>query len=155
VLALGGITRNKIDTTVLKTPLLGDIPLLGNLFRSKTKTYTRSNLLIFISPRIITSESLKSIDYYTQTKIDIAKKASYEDPNTGIGRDPIDRAFFRTSQDRFSSTVDTFMSPDAYKNEYKDNKKKMILKRKNEKTLIKKEENSIRKRRVSRRKSKK
>lgn len=154
VLALGGITRNKIDNVVLKTPLLGDIPLLGNLFRSKTKTYTRSNLLIFISPRIITSESQKSIDFYTQTKIALAQKATRTN-NASIAKDPIDRAFFNTSQDNFSNTVDTFMNPRSYESGYKTNKKLLNTQRKKEKAAIQKTESTKRKRRIRSRRSKK
>lgn len=54
-LVIGGIyEQDSIDTTV-KTPILGDIPLLGNLFKKRTKSDNRTELLIFITPRLIKS----------------------------------------------------------------------------------------------------
>jgi type IV pilus assembly protein PilQ len=44
--------------TVDKVPFLGDIPYLGNLFKSTTKVVDRTELLIFITPRIITDRSV-------------------------------------------------------------------------------------------------
>jgi general secretion pathway protein D len=50
---LGGLVRDKTSDTISKIPLLGDIPLLGWLFKSKTTTVAKSNLLIFMTPHII------------------------------------------------------------------------------------------------------
>lgn len=52
-IVIGGLMRNKINDSVNKIPLLGDIPLLGWLFRSKTQESVKSNLLIFMTPTII------------------------------------------------------------------------------------------------------
>jgi type IV pilus assembly protein PilQ len=50
---LGGIYEQTIRTDVTKVPLLGDIPFLGNLFKTTTKRDEKTELLIFITPRII------------------------------------------------------------------------------------------------------
>ncbi|HEX7340384.1 MAG TPA: type IV pilus secretin PilQ [Rhodanobacteraceae bacterium] len=51
---LGGIYEiNKSDTTA-KVPGLGDIPILGALFRTKSKSNSKAELLIFVTPRILT-----------------------------------------------------------------------------------------------------
>jgi type IV pilus assembly protein PilQ len=50
---LGGIMETERRDTVKKVPLLGDVPVLGNLFKSKSKTNNRDELLIFITPRIL------------------------------------------------------------------------------------------------------
>lgn len=52
-IVLGGIIKNSISTTVNKVPLLGDIPLLGNLFRSKSDVKNKTELLVFLTPRIV------------------------------------------------------------------------------------------------------
>lgn len=52
-LVLGGVYRLESTTSVQKTPLLGDIPILGNLFKSTTSNDERSELLIFITPKLI------------------------------------------------------------------------------------------------------
>ena len=51
--ALGGLIRSDTQQTVTKVPLLGDIPLLGWLFKSKTNSEKKTNLLLFVTPRII------------------------------------------------------------------------------------------------------
>ncbi len=50
---LGGIIRNNVTSTVKKIPLLGDIPILGNLFRSTEKGNVKTELLVFLTPRIV------------------------------------------------------------------------------------------------------
>lgn len=50
---LGGIFEQSTSTNVTKVPLLGDIPLLGNLFKKTQRIENKTELLIFITPRII------------------------------------------------------------------------------------------------------
>jgi hypothetical protein len=50
---IGGLTTEKTVDTVRKVPLLGDIPLLGALFRSTGTRKVRSHTLFYISPRIL------------------------------------------------------------------------------------------------------
>lgn len=50
---MGGLIRDQVDDTVSKIPILGDIPILGWLFSSKTNIIQKSNLLIFLTPRIV------------------------------------------------------------------------------------------------------
>jgi len=50
---LGGIYQETLQDTVTKVPLLGDIPLLGYLFKNTAKTKNKSELLIFLTPKII------------------------------------------------------------------------------------------------------
>lgn len=50
---LGGLISEDIANTKDKIPVLGDLPLLGRLFRSETKTNKKKNLVIFVTPTII------------------------------------------------------------------------------------------------------
>lgn len=52
-IVIGGVFVNATDRTVEKVPLLGDVPILGNLFKNQKRTTSRRELLIFITPRII------------------------------------------------------------------------------------------------------
>ncbi len=54
-LLIGGMTRDGSDRKVDKVPLLGDIPAIGSLFRSKADSNTRIERLILITPRLIDS----------------------------------------------------------------------------------------------------
>ena len=53
---LGGIFESTNSKTVTKTPFLGDIPYLGRLFKRTEMTDLRSELLIFVTPKIIKSD---------------------------------------------------------------------------------------------------
>src|SRR5262249_59380049 len=50
---LGGLTQEKDSTAVTKVPLLGDIPLLGYLFKSTKRSKLKTNLLVMLTPYII------------------------------------------------------------------------------------------------------
>ncbi|MEA9357931.1 type II secretion system secretin GspD [Bacteriovorax sp. PP10] len=54
-IAMGGLMRDKESRTVSKVPLLGDIPVLGWLFKNTTKTVEKVNLLFFMTPKILAS----------------------------------------------------------------------------------------------------
>ena len=55
IAVIGGLLDDNERRTIEKIPLLGDIPGLGALFRSKAKTRTKTNLMIFIRPTILRS----------------------------------------------------------------------------------------------------
>lgn len=50
---IGGLVRESITQNETKIPILGDIPLLGALFRSQSETRQKNNLLLFLTPYII------------------------------------------------------------------------------------------------------
>lgn len=52
-LIVGGIYEEESSNVVNKVPLLGDIPVIGNLFKSRARKERRRELLIFITPRIM------------------------------------------------------------------------------------------------------
>lgn len=54
---IGGIMQDRIVESTSKTPLLGDIPLLGNLFRQQSRRKVKTNLLLFLTPYIIRDSS--------------------------------------------------------------------------------------------------
>lgn len=53
IVVLGGLIEETIGEDVQKVPLLGDIPLLGNLFKSRSADVRRQNLMVFIHPVIL------------------------------------------------------------------------------------------------------
>ncbi|MBX3749461.1 MAG: hypothetical protein KF897_05180 [Opitutaceae bacterium] len=52
-LIMGGLTREEVKQVKDKVPVLGDIPLLGRLFRSKAESTQKRNLLIFVTARLV------------------------------------------------------------------------------------------------------
>ena len=51
--SIGGVFIKKVDNLVTQVPLLGDIPVIGNLFKYRSTTEQRRELLVFISPQIM------------------------------------------------------------------------------------------------------
>lgn len=56
ILVLGGLISQSDLDEVTKVPFLGDIPLLGNAFRSKSKSREKKNLMVFIKPIIVNND---------------------------------------------------------------------------------------------------
>jgi general secretion pathway protein D len=54
---LGGLMKEDDIETVQKVPLLGDIPIIGWLFKSRGKSKEKTNLLVFLTPKIIRTQS--------------------------------------------------------------------------------------------------
>jgi general secretion pathway protein D len=52
-IVIAGLTQENTTTVMEKVPLLGDIPLLGFLFRRQSDKKEKKNLLIFVTPRIV------------------------------------------------------------------------------------------------------
>jgi type IV pilus assembly protein PilQ len=50
---IGGIFVQTTNTTITQIPFLGNIPYIGNLFKNTTKQDEKDELLIFITPRIL------------------------------------------------------------------------------------------------------
>ncbi len=53
IVVIGGIKKNKVFNTKSQTPGLGNVPVLGNLFKGKSNSDSMDELLIFIAPRIL------------------------------------------------------------------------------------------------------
>jgi general secretion pathway protein D len=54
---IGGLMRDTVNTSETKVPILGDIPLLGVLFRRTTRETQKTNLLLFLTPYIVRSQA--------------------------------------------------------------------------------------------------
>ncbi len=55
-LVMGGMVQDDVRKSNIKVPVLGDIPILGGLFRSDTKSRAKNNLLVFVTPTIVGDE---------------------------------------------------------------------------------------------------
>ncbi|MES2301534.1 MAG: type II secretion system protein GspD, partial [Pseudomonadota bacterium] len=53
IVALGGLLDDNEQRTLEKVPFLGDIPVLGELFKSRGKSRVKTNLMVFIRPTIL------------------------------------------------------------------------------------------------------
>jgi general secretion pathway protein D len=55
IVGIGGLLDDNERRTIEAIPLLGDLPLIGNLFRSKSRARAKTNLMVFIRPTILRS----------------------------------------------------------------------------------------------------
>lgn len=73
---LGGLLNNQTSESLYKVPLLGDIPLLGYLFRYNSTSTSKQNLMVFIHPIILTNQ--KSYSDLSSDKYKSYQKSSKE-----------------------------------------------------------------------------
>ncbi|MDO8412339.1 MAG: type II and III secretion system protein, partial [Gallionellaceae bacterium] len=64
IAVLGGLMEDRADKLSDEIPLLGRIPLLGNLFKNRNDTTTKTELVIFLRPTVIKDASING-DYST------------------------------------------------------------------------------------------
>jgi general secretion pathway protein D len=88
---IGGLMENNKTQADSKIPLLGDIPLLGNLFKRKVKQTTKTELIIFLTPHIVAEPT------------QLAGMSAKERGNTTL----VPKAFSEQELDRFLETVPT------------------------------------------------
>ena len=55
-IVLGGLIQEDVTSSGSKVPLLGSIPVLGNLFKTRSKSNDRTNLLVFLKPTVLKSK---------------------------------------------------------------------------------------------------
>lgn len=90
---LGGLFKNRVEKRETKVPLLGDIPILGWLFKSTRDTEDKTSLLIFITPRVIDdSAGLSSLTRDTYRDLQLFRseggtEAFFDKQRTEIIRD--------------------------------------------------------------------
>ena len=76
---LGGLISSVIAESVTKVPLLGDIPILGWLFKSTSKKERKTNLLVFITPTIIRdSDDLRAVTLRSRQAMDRFREESVD-----------------------------------------------------------------------------
>lgn len=54
---IGGIYEQQANDTVTKVPFLGDVPVVGHLFKTKTSDSQRTELLVFLTPKVVTEKA--------------------------------------------------------------------------------------------------
>jgi general secretion pathway protein D len=95
---IGGLIDDSFSRTVNKIPCMGDIPMLGWLFRTNSESKEKTNLYVFLTPRVIKNpdeaeqiydEKKKSIDAIEEKSINMYDSDAHEDrserkaPETG------------------------------------------------------------------------
>jgi len=87
-IVLGGMMKDRVIEGVSKTPFLGDLPVLGRLFRHETKTKIKVNLLVFLTPHVIRTPA--DLQALMRKKTDERRKLLQVTYGVDDPRDPID-----------------------------------------------------------------
>ena len=96
--SLGGLISSSVQSTKDKVPFLGDLPLVGRLFQSQSKTTTKKNLMIFVTATIIdpAGNRLHSDDELPFNPMTIPQQPAVEGqkfvPNPNVQKTPINNA---------------------------------------------------------------
>lgn len=77
---IGGLMQEREEDIIIKMPLLGDIPLLGWAFKTKTHTKQKTNLLVFLTPHVVKESDRLS-------EITKEKQKAFEQAGNGTDRD--------------------------------------------------------------------
>ena len=75
-IVLGGLRQSTITRDTWKVPILGDVPLVGGLFQSETELVKETELLIFITPRILVQPTLspREVTLFEKTEVPTPKE---------------------------------------------------------------------------------
>jgi general secretion pathway protein D len=89
ILVLGGLISNTNNENINKVPILGDLPVVGELFRQKTTSQSKKNLVVFLKPIIIQNEdnamTLSQVKYEHTRRTE----SNFRDELTVIGDKPL------------------------------------------------------------------
>jgi general secretion pathway protein D len=114
ILTLGGLIRTQSSQGLSQTPVLGDIPILGWFFKSRSGDLAKNNLTVFISPTIVHARLRKGIGDYTQDYVALAEQYSAESMLFDSVREPITRLFFRSDLDTYKHELQQFVESDEF-----------------------------------------
>lgn len=134
VLVLGGFVKTKVTEAKNKTPLLGDIPILGWLFKRQKRTVSKNYIFVFMSPTIIKPRTTPGMQLYTKMKMHDATDQIENAVETKRIVDPIHNWFFNPEKESYSHKVIDFanaryqpttvdIANDAYYGQVKEIKK--------------------------------
>lgn len=94
VLVLGGFVQTRVDEFKAKTPILGDIPVLGWFFKHQERRTTKQYIFVFMSPTIIKPRQTPGMQLYTKMKLHKATEDIEQAIETKRTLDPIHNWFF-------------------------------------------------------------
>jgi general secretion pathway protein D len=89
IIVLGGLIDDNMQDTIEKVPGLGDIPVVGNLFKYRTRSRVKTNLMVFLRPTVIrTNEQSVNVagdryNYIRNAEIDAQPEQTTVLPNLG------------------------------------------------------------------------
>lgn len=99
-LVVGGLVRDNVTINERKIPLLGDIPLLGWLFRFQSKQVEKLNLLVFLTPHLIKDEAdMQQLNERKGRETNMVQRNNRIDEPTGVQRQLLEQLLRKSPAD--------------------------------------------------------
>jgi len=105
VLVLGGFVKTKVTEVRTRTPILGSIPILGWLFKSKARQVIKEYTFIFMSPTIVKPRQIPGTNLYTKLKLKQAENDIEDAIPVRKSNDPIHNWFFNAEGETYSHKI--------------------------------------------------
>lgn len=109
VIALGGLMRNTVNDNLSKVPILGDIPVIGWLFKNRRKSIVKENLIIIVSTRILEPQTETDVNKFT-----VEHTRDFRDTLQAMNvasdqRDPVYQLYFAPSSQTGENELDNLI----------------------------------------------
>lgn len=108
VLVLGGFVKTQVTESKHKTPILGDIPILGWLFKDQERIITKQYIFIFLCPTIVKPRQTPGMNLYTKMKLHEATDRIEDGITTKRTPDSVHNWFFNPDKENYSHKVIDF-----------------------------------------------
>ena len=115
ILVLGGLVQTTETEAINETPLLSKLPLVGWLFKNRTKEAEKDSLMIFIAPSVVKPKLAGGMSPSSASKFEFARNDTYEGQLFDQIHDPVTRWFFNSPSDSINGLVNDFGSNAHFK----------------------------------------
>ena len=133
VIALGGLIKNKSNSSLRKFPFLGELPVVGWFFKNKLRDQEGENLLILLSTSIMKPSEVHDIGAFTSERVADYHGALDVMQESNEKRDPINRVFFE-KQAKSEKMLDDFIFDRGKKRSVRHKERRLRNKQKRKET---------------------
>ena len=99
---IGGLIREDLSTSVSQLPLLGSMPYLGPVFRRKTQSLDRREIIVLITPHVVGEDAADCEGQAEQEKF-LARQDLYRDKMSPLGKRHIGQRYLRHAQSAWAA----------------------------------------------------
>ncbi|GEM_PF-5483862 len=145
-IVIAGLMQNWMRYDLKKVPFLGDIPLMGALFRHKVRRKQKGDLVVFVTPRIITPKNSSRLSRQ-QMKVVREKQILILEDTIAEGKKYLEAGYLKEAEDKFKKALQ--YAPPEKRKEIKELLEKVAEKK--GRKISETEEGAPRKKRISNR----
>lgn len=129
ILVVGGLTRSIETESEYDVPFFSQIPIIGYLFKSRSRTQEQTNLAIFIHPTIVDPKLRAGIDRFTGDRAQEAKNEMISNEMFGDLYDPVTHFYFGTDDNAYNRLSDFVARSDRKQYQFENGQDKHMVQR--------------------------